>query len=97
MKVYRLDPIAPGDPSWQYSIEKDSVWRCAASPNDARKLVAEKAKAAVAGATAPKSPWLDAAVTSCAWEPSIAIFAPAPWSGQTAALLANKVGAVGER
>ena len=71
MKVYRLDPIAPGDPSWQYSIEKDSVWTCAATPNDARKLVAEKAEADVAGATTLKSPWLNAAVTSCVLEPTM--------------------------
>ncbi len=31
MNVYRLDPIAPGDPSWQYSTEKDSLWTCASN------------------------------------------------------------------
>jgi hypothetical protein len=69
MKIYRLDPIKPGDPSWQNSIEKDSVWASAASPKEARDLVAEKTKvAAQAGA---KSPWQDVTVTSCVFEPSM--------------------------
>ena len=50
MNIYRLDPIDPNDPSWQNSIEKDSVWACAPTPKEARDLVAEKTKAGVPGA-----------------------------------------------
>ena len=71
MNIYRLDPIDPGDPSWQHSVEKDSVWACAPTRNDARNLVADKTKLDVHGATGFQSPWRDAAVTSCVLEPSM--------------------------
>ncbi len=71
MNVYRLDPIDPGDPSWRNSVEKDSVWAGAATPNDARKLVAEKTRLDAQGAAGLESPWRDAALTSCVGEPSM--------------------------
>jgi hypothetical protein len=70
MNVYRLDPIDPRDPSWGNSLEKDSVWAGAATPDEARELVAEKTRPD-AGAAGLKSPWRDAALTSCVLEPSI--------------------------
>ncbi len=76
MNIYRLDPIDPNDPSWQNSIEKDSVWACAPTPKEARDLVAEKTKAGVPGAFESKSPWQDASVTSCVWEPSMTTVDP---------------------
>jgi len=70
MNVYRLDPIEPGDPSWKASIEYDSVWACAPSPEDARALVARKTRT---DPEAPRfdSPWLDSAVTSCVPQPTM--------------------------
>jgi hypothetical protein len=74
MKIYRLDPIKPGDPSWQNSSEKECVWACAPSPEEARDLVAEKT--AVAGHAAGRSPWQDQTVPSCVWEPSMSHISP---------------------
>jgi hypothetical protein len=81
MNIYRLDPINPNNSVWQNSIEKDSVWAAAPTGNDARDLVAAKTWPAgktppagmVADASSPdtKSPWQDAALTSCTWEPTM--------------------------
>jgi len=71
MNVYRLDPIDPGHPSWRHSMEKDTVWAGAPTAQDARNFVAAKTKLAAPGAAGFESPWLDAAVTSCVWEPSM--------------------------
>ncbi len=70
MKIYRLDPIESADPSWANSIERDSIWASAATPNDARNLVAERTRLDAQGAEA-QSPWRDEALTSCVWEPSM--------------------------
>jgi hypothetical protein len=71
MKTYRLDPIKPGDPSWQNSIEKDGVWASAPSPKEARDLVTEKTRVGTQAAAGMKSPWQDETVTSCVFEPSM--------------------------
>lgn len=73
MSVYRLDPIKPGDPSWANSMEKDCLWAGASSPQAARDLVAEKTRGPAAPDTKSpsKSPWQDAAVTSCSLEPTL--------------------------
>ncbi len=71
MNIYRLDPIDPGDPSWRNSIEKDSVWAGAATPSDARQLVADKTRPDTREAAGLKSPWQDEALTSCVREPSL--------------------------
>ncbi|MGO8800394.1 MAG: hypothetical protein ACLQE9_03170 [Roseiarcus sp.] len=73
MNVYRLDPIEPGDPSWRNSIEKDSVWAGAATPGEARRLVADKTRPDTREAAGLKSPWLDEALTSCVWQPSMTL------------------------
>jgi hypothetical protein len=76
MNIYRLDPIAPGHPSWRYSEEKDTVWACAPTAAQARDLVAAKsgfAKHAEAGAI---SPWQDATATSCVLEPTMSLMRP---------------------
>ncbi|MGO9133540.1 MAG: hypothetical protein ACLP8A_05760 [Methylovirgula sp.] len=69
MSIYRLDPINPGDPSWQNSAEKDCVWAGAATPKEARDLVATKTN--TGGHTGAKSPWQDESVTSCVLEPTM--------------------------
>ncbi|MGA2793230.1 MAG: hypothetical protein ABSE69_06790 [Roseiarcus sp.] len=71
MNIYRLDPIDPNDPSWRNSVEKECVWAGAPTPNDARKLVADKTRPDAHGAAGLKSPWQDEALTSCVWEPSM--------------------------
>ena len=51
MSIYRLDPIDVNHPSWELSIEKDTLWVGAPTPNAARELVASRTTqaAAVAG------------------------------------------------
>ncbi len=71
MNIYRLDPIDPKHPSWKNSTEKDSVWASAATPEEARDLVADKTRLGAPTAIGLKSPWQDEAVTSCVWEPSM--------------------------
>ncbi len=71
MNVYRLDPINPGDKSWQYSVEKNTVWTCAPTPREAREQVASKTGFRAFAATGKLSPWQDASVTSCAIEPTM--------------------------
>lgn len=75
MNVYRLAPIDPGHPSWQASSEKGCVWVAAPNPKAARELVAKKSAVALLVATritkGLKSPWQDAAITSCVLEPSV--------------------------
>jgi len=71
MKVYRLSPLLPDDPSWAFSVEKSPVWACALSPTDARDLVAAKTgffRLAKPGAV---SPWKDERVTACAEDPTM--------------------------
>lgn len=62
MTIYQLDPIDPTHTSWQGSDEQNSVWVNAASPEEARALVADKTGRTASGAP---SPWLDPTVTSC--------------------------------
>ena len=75
MNVYRLDPIAPENPSWRTSSEKGSMWAAAPSPSTARDLVAKLTALATPTATeseyCPESPWQDSAITSCVLEPSM--------------------------
>lgn len=76
MTTYRLAPIDPKHLSWRLSDEKGCVWAGAATPKEARDLVAGKTKPDTQGtadsAHMPKSPWQNEAVTSCVWEPSMA-------------------------
>ncbi len=76
MNIYRLDPIDPGHPSWQHSVEKDTVWASAPTANDARALVAEKTRLDAPGAAGFESPWQNKAVTPCVWEPSMSHISP---------------------
>ncbi len=71
MNVYRLDPVDPGHASWQYSVEKNSVWTCAANAKEARDLVASRTGFAADAAPSVLSPWQDARVTSCTIEPTM--------------------------
>lgn len=71
MNVYRLDPITSGDPSWQYSEEKNTVWACAPTAEDARELVAAKTGFARLGVRGARSPWQDATVTTCVLQPTM--------------------------
>ncbi len=71
MSVFRLDPIDPGQPSWAYSIEKDTVWACAPTAKDARELVASRAGLSAGAPAGTLSPWLDEKATSCAPEPTM--------------------------
>ena len=75
MNIYRLDPIDEEHPSWELSTEKECVWAAAATPKEARDLVAAKTRPDSGIATTPahetNSPWQNAAVTSCVWEPSM--------------------------
>jgi hypothetical protein len=71
MNIYRLDPVGPEHPSWSNSTENETVWACAPTARDARDLVAKKTASGVQGVTGSRSPWLDEAITSCVWEPSM--------------------------
>ncbi len=75
MNIYRLDPIDQEHPSWQLSTEKECVWTNAATPKEARDLVAAKttpdSQVVTAFSHMPVSPWQNEAVTSCVWEPSM--------------------------
>lgn len=73
MNIYRLDPIEFGDASWRYSKEKDSVWACAPTPEEARNLVASKSGLGAFDGTGPRSPWQDDTVTSCILQPSMTL------------------------
>ncbi len=73
MNVYRLDPIDSGHPGWRYSEEKEVVWACAATPKQARDLVAAKTGFAELGAAGVKSPWQDEAATSCVLAPTMSL------------------------
>jgi hypothetical protein len=73
MNIYRLDPIGSGRPSWRQSMEKDTVWACAPTPNAARKLVANKTALDVGGAPEFASPWENEALTSCVREPTMTL------------------------
>jgi len=80
MSVYRLDPIDPERPSWTLSTEKAEVWAGAATPGDARELVARKTGVAPQDAAGSDpihaSPWRDEAATSCVWEPRMTHILP---------------------
>jgi hypothetical protein len=71
MTVYRLSPIAPDDPSWKYSVEKAHVWAGAATPEDARELVAVKTGFLKLAGQGAISPWKNEGVTSCNEEPTM--------------------------
>ncbi len=73
MNIYRLDPIDAKHPSWAMSAEKETLWAAAATPDEARSLVAAKTRTGSAGGSPDtrKSPWQDAAVTSCVWDPTL--------------------------
>ena len=76
MKVYRLAPLLPDDPSWKYSVEKAHVWACALTPADARDLVAVKTGFARLAEPDAVSPWKDERVTSCVEEPTMSYPSP---------------------
>ena len=76
MNIYRLDPIKPSHPSWRRSVEKDTVWACAATPSAARKLVAGKAALEASTKAEFKSPWENATLTSCVEEPTMTLLNP---------------------
>lgn len=76
MPVYRLDPIDPGHASWRNSVEKDSLWTNAATPSQARDLVAAKTGFDAQALPAAPSPWRDEKVTSCKLEPTMDYPAP---------------------
>ncbi len=71
MNVWRLDPIPHrlNDLRWQASSYKSGVWAGAASPDDARDLVARKSVSSMTprGVYEPKpiSPWYDSNLVSC--------------------------------
>ena len=71
MKVYRLSPIATDDASWKYSVEKEHVWASAATPAEARELVAAKSGFSTLAEPGAVSPWNDERVTSCVEEPTL--------------------------
>jgi len=71
MNVYRLDPIDPGHPSWQYSTEKDTLWTCAPTPGEARDLVASRTGFAAFASLGATSPWKEEKVASCTLEPTM--------------------------
>jgi hypothetical protein len=68
MNVYRLDPIEPGHESWRYSKEKDPVWVCAATPEEARELASEKSGFEAVAPKGVPSPWKDESLVACAQE-----------------------------
>ena len=71
MHTYRLDPIDPGHPSWENSLEKETVWTCAPSIRDARDLVAAKTGAPRKNAANGDSPWQIEVASSCAPDPNV--------------------------
>jgi hypothetical protein len=71
MNIYRLEPITFDPSSWQYSAEKNGVWACAPTPEEARALVAAKTGFAALAVAGARSPWQDATVTSCVPEPTM--------------------------
>lgn len=76
MPVYRLDPVDPGHFSWDYSVEKDTLWACADGEEAARELAATKSGFPAEAPPGAVSPWRDPKVTSCAPEPSMKYPAP---------------------
>jgi hypothetical protein len=71
MPVYRLDPIDPGHASWRFSVEKDSLWTQAATPEAARDLVAAKTGFDAQAHPGALSPWQDDKVTSVTPQPTM--------------------------
>ncbi len=71
MSVYRLDPIDPGQASWSYSMEKDTVWACAATPEAARELASVRSGFESAAPKDVSSPWKDPRIVSCTLEPTM--------------------------
>jgi hypothetical protein len=71
MNVYRLDPIDPGDESWRYSTEKNTVWTCAPTPEEARELASVKSGFASAAPKDVASPWKNDSLVSCTIEPTM--------------------------
>ena len=71
MNIYRLDPIDPNHWSWKFSEEKDTLWTCAATPKEARDLVAARTGFASFAEPGGVSPWQDEKVTSCVAEPTM--------------------------
>jgi hypothetical protein len=71
MHIYRLDPIDPGHPSWDNSVEKATVWTCAPSVRDARDLVAARTGAPRKDAANGASPWQIEVATSCVSDPTV--------------------------
>jgi hypothetical protein len=71
MTVYRLSPLATDDASWKYSVEKEHVWAGAATPAEARKLVAAKSGFSRLAEPGAVSPWTDERITSCVEEPTL--------------------------
>jgi hypothetical protein len=72
MNVYRLEPADPDHPSWRHTIEQELVWACAATPEQARQLVATKSVAP--GSEVVQSPWLDPKASSCVLDETMKLF-----------------------
>ena len=72
MNVYRLEPVDSDHASWRHTIEQEMVWACAATPEEARRLVAEKTVAP--GSGVDQSPWLDSKASSCILDPTMKLF-----------------------
>jgi hypothetical protein len=75
MRVYRLEPIKPDDPSWEASTVKETVWVWATDDKSARDKVAGAtllARRKSVGVTlkAAQSPWRLYDVTSCKPDPA---------------------------
>jgi len=70
MSAYRLDPIPNGrkNPRWSRSYIRELVWAGAATPDDARKLVAIKTLTLIPpspGSQVLLSPWYDDQLATC--------------------------------
>jgi len=72
MNVYRLEPVDADHPSWRNTLEQELVWACAATPDEARQLVASKS--AAPGSEPERSPWLDPKASSCILDPTMKLF-----------------------
>jgi hypothetical protein len=73
MNIYRLAAIAPGDPSWRLSNEKETVWACAPDVGSARAMVAARTFVIEPDRQGDKAPWEDEEVTSCILDPTMSL------------------------
>ena len=73
MNIYRLAAIDPGDSSWRWSNEKETVWACAPDEISARAMVAARTFVAAPDRHGDKTPWQDELVTSCILDPTMSL------------------------